>query len=81
MVCERCQAKLNRVICPDVAKKPIYKQTEHTAKEESKDEVKKKIAPVPLYKRQQMQAQVGGDTIDFAGITTQKLVESTLSSS
>ena len=49
MVCERCQAKLNRVICPDVAKKPLFKQSEHTAKEESKDEVKKK--PVPLYLR------------------------------
>lgn len=25
MVCEKCQNKLNRVICPDVAKKPLYK--------------------------------------------------------
>ena len=25
MVCDKCEAKLNRVICPDVVKKPLYK--------------------------------------------------------
>ena len=25
MVCDKCQSKLNRVICPDVAKKPMGK--------------------------------------------------------
>lgn len=34
MVCDRCQLKQSKVICPDVVSKPIYKQ-----KEESKDEV------------------------------------------
>ena len=55
MVCERCQAKLNRVICPDVAKKPLYKADasgsgagSRPAAEEAKEERK---MPVPLYKR------------------------------
>ena len=42
MVCEKCQAKLNRVICPDVAKKPLYKAGGASAVEESKEESKLK---------------------------------------
>ena len=82
MVCDKCQTKLNRVICPEVAKKPIFKQSEHTAnKEESKGEDKKKPAPIPLYKRRQMESQAGSGSIDFSGITTQRLDDKTLSSS
>ena len=43
MVCEKCQAKLNRVICPDVAKKPMSKMVgaaAAAASEEKKEESK-----------------------------------------
>ena len=46
MVCDKCQTKLNRVICPDVAKKPMSKTSAAATSEETKEERK-----VPLYKR------------------------------
>ena len=80
MVCEKCQTKLNRVICPDVVKKPLYKAslaggtTGRSAAEEAKEERK-----VPLYKRKQAQMQQAAsatqEILDFAGITTESLAE------
>ena len=49
MVCDKCQTKLNRVICPDVAKKPMSKTSaaaQAATSEETREERK-----VPLYKR------------------------------
>ena len=67
MVCDKCQKKLKTVICPEVAKKPLYKTTA------SKDEETKGQA-IPLYKRKQMQA-AQGDEIDFSKVQIDKVDE------
>ena len=53
MVCEKCQAKLDRVICPDVVKKPMSKLGSAAAAATSLNEERKseKLLPIPLYKR------------------------------
>ena len=51
MVCEKCQSKLNRVICPDVAKKPLYKADASGAQRPLNIEESKEERKVPLYKR------------------------------
>ena len=40
MVCEKCEKKLNRVICPEVTKKPMHKVGSAAAAEEKKEECK-----------------------------------------
>ena len=62
MVCEKCSAKLKRVICPEVAKKPIYKA-------QAKDDEETKV---PLYKRKQQMAQQADD-IDFSKVIIAKI--------
>ena len=74
MVCDKCQTKLNRVICPDVAKKPMFKAGVASS-EETKEESK-----VPLYKRKQLaqQSAQASEILDFAGVTRETLTESSL---
>ena len=74
MVCEKCQSKLNRVICPDVAKKPLYKTGLSGPPTGGAAEERK----VPLYKQKQAaaaQAASVSEILDFAGITTSSLTE------
>ena len=59
MVCEKCQSKLNRVICPDVAKKPLFKASDASGAHRAPTTEESKEAPaerkVPLYKRNKPQ--------------------------
>ena len=77
MVCDKCEKKLNRVICPEVAKKPLHKQSEHIATNKPEEESKK---PIPLYKRK-LQQQEQSEVVDFKGVTTSELVQTSLSNS
>ena len=54
MVCEKCQLKTTKVITPDVARKPLYKQAEETKSE----------VPRPKHISKQ------SDEIDFSEVTT-----------
>jgi hypothetical protein len=65
MVCEKCQKKTSRVICPEVNKKPLFKRGSDHPDEESKEPVKAK--------------SVRDDEIDFGAVTTSKLDESSKS--
>jgi len=79
MVCERCQTKLKSVICPDVAKKALYKTGASTTK--GSQEEQKSDKKVPLYKQRQAASSAigsGGQQVDFGAVSTSKLLSKSI---